>query len=92
MLLNFSLILNYGWIKKKASLFWLSGSQQFPLMKNLSESLSGRVAILKLLGLSSSEIHKTKKYFLKRLGRPFILIKSHLLTSFVDIIHWSDIY
>src|SRR3989338_8183687 len=57
--------------EKKTSLFWLSGSQQFPLMKNLSESLSGRVAILKLLGLSSSEIHKTKKIFLKTPWLPF---------------------
>lgn len=46
--------------KKKSSLFWLSGSQQFPLMKNLSESLAGRVAILKLLGLSLAEIEKMK--------------------------------
>ncbi|MEK7790827.1 MAG: ATP-binding protein, partial [Deltaproteobacteria bacterium] len=44
--------------KKENSSFWLSGSQQFSLMKNLSESLSGRVAILKLLGFSSGEIAK----------------------------------
>lgn len=44
--------------EKKNSLFWLSGSQQFSLMKNLSESLAGRVAILKLLGFSVAEIAK----------------------------------
>jgi predicted AAA+ superfamily ATPase len=35
--------------------FWLTGSQQFQLMKNVSESLAGRVGILQLLGLSHRE-------------------------------------
>lgn len=35
--------------------FWLTGSQQFPLMSGISESLAGRVAILRLLGLSKIE-------------------------------------
>jgi len=35
--------------------FWLTGSQAFPLMRGLSESLAGRVAILNLLGFSSRE-------------------------------------
>lgn len=35
--------------------FWLTGSQQFQLMKGVSESLAGRVAVLNLLGLSQSE-------------------------------------
>ena len=37
-------------------LFCLSGSQPFELMKNASESLSGRVSILELAGLSLREI------------------------------------
>lgn len=36
-------------------LFWLTGSQQFHLMKGVSESLAGRVAVLHLLGLSHWE-------------------------------------
>ena len=36
-------------------LFWLTGSQKFHLMKNVSESLAGRVAVLDLQGLSQSE-------------------------------------
>ncbi|MDR0372501.1 MAG: ATP-binding protein [Nitrososphaerota archaeon] len=36
--------------------FWLTGSQAFHMMKNVSESLAGRVGIVNLLGLSSSEI------------------------------------
>jgi len=35
--------------------FWLTGCQSFPLMKAVSESLSGRVAILSLLGFSARE-------------------------------------
>ena len=37
-------------------LFCLSGSQPFELMKNVSESLSGRVGIIELAGLSLREI------------------------------------
>ena len=36
--------------------FWLTGSQMFHLMKNVSESLAGRVGIVNLFGLSQSEI------------------------------------
>ena len=37
--------------------FWLIGSQMFHMMKNVSESLAGRVGIINLLGLSSNEIN-----------------------------------
>lgn len=36
--------------------FWLTGSQPFHLMKGVSESLAGRVAVVQLLGLSRAEI------------------------------------
>ena len=36
--------------------FWLTGSQMFHMMKNVSESLAGRVGIINLFGLSNSEI------------------------------------
>lgn len=35
--------------------YWLTGSQQFLLMKNLSESLAGRVVVLSLQGFSQEE-------------------------------------
>ena len=38
------------------SLFWLTGSQQFKVMKHVSESLAGRVGVLNLYSLSNSEI------------------------------------
>ncbi|GBU29607.1 ATPase [Treponema sp. R8-4-B8] len=40
---------------KKKGQFWLTGSQVFHLMKNISESLVGRAAILDLQGFSQSE-------------------------------------
>jgi len=41
---------------KNPGAFWLTGSQMFQLMKGVSESMSGRVGIIPLLGLSYSEI------------------------------------
>jgi hypothetical protein len=46
--------------QRDPGLFWLTGSQQFHVMKGVSESLAGRVAIVNLLGFSQSEL----------LGRP----------------------
>ncbi|HOJ09067.1 MAG TPA: ATP-binding protein [Clostridiales bacterium] len=36
--------------------FWLTGSQVFHMMRNVSESLAGRVGVINMLGLSTSEI------------------------------------
>lgn len=37
-------------------LFWLTGSQKFMMMKDVSESLAGRIAIFEMSGLSNREI------------------------------------
>ncbi|MCL2859685.1 MAG: ATP-binding protein [Oscillospiraceae bacterium] len=59
----------------KTAMFYLTGSQQFHLMKNVSESLAGRIGILNLLGLSLREINNidfnmpfisNSEYFKKR--------------------------
>lgn len=42
----------------KKGQYWLTGSQQFHLMKNVSESLAGRIGIIDLMGLSLAEISK----------------------------------
>ena len=42
-------------------MFWLSGSQKFVMMKNISESLAGRVAIFDMLPLSNNEINNIIK-------------------------------
>lgn len=40
---------------RRNGLFWLTGSQKFELMRSITESLAGRVAIMDLLGLSQAE-------------------------------------
>ena len=43
---------------KRKGDFWITGSQVFHLMNNVSESLAGRVGIVNLLGLSDAEIYQ----------------------------------
>lgn len=45
--------------QQKNGMYWLTGSQQFQLMKNVSESLAGRVGILNLNSFNYSEIKQT---------------------------------
>lgn len=42
--------------EKMRGMYWLTGSQQFKLMKNVTESLAGRVGIVKLNSFTYSEI------------------------------------
>lgn len=60
---------------EEKAMFYLTGSQQFHLMKDVSESLAGRIGILNLLGLSIREIKEvdfnkpfipTEEYFIER--------------------------
>lgn len=39
--------------------FWLTGSQQFSMMKNVRETLAGRIGILQLYSFSQSEVNET---------------------------------
>ena len=51
---------------QERSMYWLTGSQQFKLMKNVTESLAGRVGIIKLNSLTYTEIYddiKNKEIF-----------------------------
>lgn len=41
--------------------YWLTGSQQFHMMKNVTESLAGRVAVLDLKGFSLKEIENKEQ-------------------------------
>ena len=38
-------------------LFWLTGSEQYSMMKNITESLAGRIGIMTLYPLSYAEVH-----------------------------------
>ncbi|MBC6678700.1 ATP-binding protein [Zhenpiania hominis] len=57
---------------KKKGDFWITGSQVFRLMKNVSESLAGRVGIVNLLGLSDAEIYQEP-------SEPFQTDATHLM-------------
>ena len=46
--------------------YWLTGSQKFELMKNVSESLAGRISILEMSSLSYAE----KKGFKSKIFNP----------------------
>lgn len=57
---------------EEKAIFYLTGSQQFHLMKNVSESLAGRIGILNLLGLSLREIKEID------FNNPFIPTEEYL--------------
>ena len=40
--------------------FWLTGSQMFHMMKNVTESLAGRIAVIQMFGLSQCELANTE--------------------------------
>ena len=77
---------------RKKGQFFLSGSQQFKMMKNVTESLAGRIGIMNLLGLSLRERNGVD------FNRPFIPTdeylsdrrKSLIETGYKDL--WSIIH
>lgn len=93
---------------EEKGLFCLTGSQQFSLMQNVSETLSGRIRVIELSGLSLREIQKdpfatrflpTMEYILQRQKT------AHAPANIWEIIHrgsypelqnrkleWSDFY
>lgn len=58
--------------REEKGLFALTGSQQYHLMHNISESLAGRVAVLELSGLSLREIQEVD------FDAPFLPIESYI--------------
>lgn len=69
-------IVNTKRLEKKESngLFLLTGSQTYRLMKNLTESLAGRAAIIKMMPLSENEVNQTKE-------TPFVPSIDHISES-----------
>ncbi len=51
----------FGDKKKTGTLYYLTGSQVFQTMKNISESLSGRVGIFDLFAFSDREVNSLKE-------------------------------
>ena len=74
---------------RKPGQFWMTGSQQFHLMHNVSETLAGRVGILKLLGLSVAEQNNQAMN-----TRPFLPVKTVLQarSKYATVLPVMEIY
>jgi predicted AAA+ superfamily ATPase len=65
--------------EKKKGMYWITGSQQFNLMANITESLAGRVGILNLQGFSQTEKDsKTEAAGYSHTAEPFLPTKKFL--------------
>ncbi len=64
----------------------LSGSQRLELMKNISDSLAGRVSILELSGLSLREIYGV------RFNRHFVPVDEYITEREKSLIHYENIW
>ncbi len=62
--------------RRTPNLFWLTGSQQFQMMRGVSESLAGRVGVLQLLGFSRRELLGRGE-----ISRPFLPLPEETETS-----------
>jgi predicted AAA+ superfamily ATPase len=73
---------------KKKGMYFLTGSQQFHLMKNVSESLAGRIGILQLMGLSMREIAENK------FNKPFLPTQDYFSLRMKNVSRYnaSDIW
>ena len=64
----------------------LSGSQRLELMKDISDSLAGRVSILELSGLSLREIYEVK------FNRHFVPTDEYIAEREKSLVHYDDIW
>lgn len=78
--------------RKKMGRFLLTGSQVFPLMKGVSESLAGRVAIFEIYPLSWEEITKKPPSYSDLVLRMCFGFFPEIVTTQVDPARWIDSY
>lgn len=73
-------------------MYYITGSQQFSLMKDVSESLAGRIGVLSLYGLSLREINKDSfsSNFLP--NRSYILNRNPVVRNSDISSVWSTIF
>lgn len=76
---------------RQNGMFFLTGSQQFELMKNVSESLAGRIGILSLYGISIREETKDPFYPPFLPSKDFILQRNPILTNTNLSLVWEKI-
>ena len=77
---------------KKKGIFYMSGSQQFKMMKNVSESLAGRVGIINLSSLSLREINNEKFYDSFVLSNSFLSKRKKHLSNWTEKDIWNYIF
>lgn len=72
----------------KTGLFYLTGSQSFHLMKNVTETMAGRVGIISLQGFSLREIYRVSY------NKPFIPMENYFSerNKYVVDISYSEIF
>lgn len=59
-------------------MYWITGSQKFRMMKDVSESLAGRIAVLDMSGLSAAEMDgRTEQVFHPSLEKLRERVQSH---------------
>lgn len=71
---------------KEYGRYFMTGSQQYELMENVTESLSGRVAIHELQGLSMREINRTE------FNKHFIPTDEYLEERKRSVVRYDDIW
>ena len=69
---------------RQAGEFWLTGSQSYAMMKNVTESLAGRIGILNLHGFSFNELRGAPLP-----GKPFDVELDYLLEREKQVLHAS---
>lgn len=77
---------------KKKGIFFMLGSQQFKMMKNVSESLTGRVGIINLASLSRREIKNEMFYDSFVLTERYFNKRKKYLTNFTEKDIWDNIF
>ncbi|MDR2698758.1 MAG: AAA family ATPase [Candidatus Methanoplasma sp.] len=71
---------------KEYGRYFLTGSQQYDLMENVTESLSGRIAVHELQGLSMREIKAVD------LNRPFVPTEDYFAERKRSLVKYDDIW
>ena len=77
---------------KKKGIFYMSGSQQFKMMKNVTETLAGRVGILNLASLSMREINDEQFYDTLYVSDKYFRKRKNFLTDFTEKNIWDQIH
>lgn len=72
--------------EKRKGMFLLTGSQAFSMMKNVSESLAGRIAILNLHGFSMRELKHI------HFNRPFLPDAAYLGEREKSLVHYDSLW